>query len=378
MSTQKPEKKRVTTITDEWGLFTPIPNQFIEASYCFSDQARWLFVLLRFTTNGESKKAFPSYNDIHKLTGWATKTISKAIKELATHGWLVKEKQFGGNTHYILKRPNPSVLSLGQDWPKDSIDAPVSSLDCQSFPLASTGQETGQSFPLGSTVLSSGKDINRTILKTDLPKTELPRGGDSPSYPSEVFAPVFDCFDSAKYEADVEQIQAELITLFPALNSPSNASRLGELTMLVCNLGAPATYVAAWRGWFQARYAGQIANPFKFNDTFPELAKTGIEANAWLNGSVGARFVAHVCGLLDNRPVTASTANRVVAIGHWLDDNIKLGDKENWIKKGVQPKNFHKFWKEKFPSAANPNPDSVMKYALEFYQWLEQRGVPSE
>ena len=93
-----------TKITDEWGSFSAIPNEFIDAAGDLSDQSRWLFVLLRRYTNGQTGKAFPSYKLIQERTGWTPKTIAKAVRELEEAGWIEREKTFNGPTQYILKR----------------------------------------------------------------------------------------------------------------------------------------------------------------------------------------------------------------------------------------------------------------------------------
>lgn len=93
-----------TRLTDEWGTFSAIPNEFIDAAGDLSDQSRWLFVLLRRYTNGQTGKAFPSYKAIQERTGWTPKTIAKAVRELEEAGWIEREKALGDVTQYILKR----------------------------------------------------------------------------------------------------------------------------------------------------------------------------------------------------------------------------------------------------------------------------------
>lgn len=93
-----------TRLTDEWGTFSAIPSEFIDAAGDLSDQSRWLFVLLRRYTNGQTGKAFPSYKAIQERTGWTPKTIAKAVRELEEAGWIEREKALGDVTQYILKR----------------------------------------------------------------------------------------------------------------------------------------------------------------------------------------------------------------------------------------------------------------------------------
>lgn len=98
-------KKGRPTISDEWGSFIAIPTSFVIASKPLTDKARWLFVLLREYTNGESGVAFPSYDTIRERTGWGRSQISNAIKCLEKHGWLSRQHQFGGVTLYRLVKP---------------------------------------------------------------------------------------------------------------------------------------------------------------------------------------------------------------------------------------------------------------------------------
>ena len=137
-------------IYDEWGAFVTIPHQFIDNAAEYSDQARWLFVLLRRYTNGVSGKAFPSYALITERTGWTNKTIAKAIKELESGGWIVRQKQFSGPTIYTMVRP--------QNVPQGTTDS--SSLREQ------------MQFPQRTTVVPVGTSKKTDNKKTNSKKTE--------------------------------------------------------------------------------------------------------------------------------------------------------------------------------------------------------------
>lgn len=143
-----------TRLTDEWGTFSAIPNEFIDRAGNLSDQARWLFVLLRRYTNGQTGKAFPSYKVIQDRTGWTPKTIAKAVKELDHAGWIEREKTFNGPTHYILKR-NPHF-------------------HMESTPLPTGKQATSQReatpLPIGK---SNKTDVNRLTKQTDRERGEV-------------------------------------------------------------------------------------------------------------------------------------------------------------------------------------------------------------
>lgn len=93
---------------EELGPYTALANSFIEHSQHLSDSARWLYVLLRFRTNDASGTAWPSYEDLQRLTGWSTSTIRKAIRELEERGWLECRRRFGASAVYVLKHPSSS------------------------------------------------------------------------------------------------------------------------------------------------------------------------------------------------------------------------------------------------------------------------------
>lgn len=145
-----------TRITDEWGSFSAIPNEFIDAAGDLSDQSRWLFVLLRRYTNGQTGKAFPSYKVLQDRTGWTPKTIAKAVRELEEAGWIEREKALGDVTQYILKRKS--------HFPQGSGVLP-------------TGKRSTSPREVG--VLPTGKsnktDITRPIKQTDKERGEQPR-----------------------------------------------------------------------------------------------------------------------------------------------------------------------------------------------------------
>lgn len=135
---------------NEWGAFAVIPHEFIDASTAYSDQAFRLFVLLMRYTNGKTGEAFPSYTHLQSLTGWSTKTIAKAIRELEAAGWIVRKKQFSGPTHYTLVRPH--------SFPTERTD--------------STSLGKGMRFPTERTVLSQGKPKKNEIKYIESKKIE--------------------------------------------------------------------------------------------------------------------------------------------------------------------------------------------------------------
>lgn len=179
--------------------------------------------------------------------------------------------------------------------------------------------------------------------------------------------------DEAKaFEATSDEVQTALRDIFPGL--PPMSGVIANLTMYVLGTKAPPAYVRAWPEWFRQRYGGQIASHFKFTDTFHLFAAEGLTPDAWLNGSVGARFVAGCTGNLGHKPVTAQIASRVTAVGHWLD-TLMPKDKAQWYNQGATPEGFAKFWGERFKSQTGlPTPDSVMKYWADFTAWRANTG----
>lgn len=144
-----------TRIHDEWGAFSAIPNEFIDASDDLSDQGRWLFVLLRRYTNGQTGKAFPSYKVIQDRTGWTPKTIAKAVRELEDAGWIEREKTYNGPTNYILTR--------NRHFPQGSDPLPAGK--------CSTSHREVPPLPCGKSNKTDRNRLNK--------KTEVKSGGES-------------------------------------------------------------------------------------------------------------------------------------------------------------------------------------------------------
>lgn len=144
-------------LQDDLGTFTIIPNQFLSQSGNFSDHAFRLFVLLRYHTDNQSEVAFPSYKRIQSMTGWSTKTVAKAVKELMAAGWLNRKRRFNDSNVYRLQKP-------AQSFPTESL---------QYFPTESTS-----TFPGKAPVLSQGK-TNKTNINT---KNSHSSGSKNPHY----------------------------------------------------------------------------------------------------------------------------------------------------------------------------------------------------
>jgi hypothetical protein len=95
------------SLYDKIGQFITVPYSFIHNSRALSFHARWLFVALRYYTNGESGNAWPSYKTIQELTRMRREKINSSIKELEDAGWLERKKRFSNSTIYTLKIPRP-------------------------------------------------------------------------------------------------------------------------------------------------------------------------------------------------------------------------------------------------------------------------------
>jgi len=171
------DKKR-SSLTGEWGTFVSVPTEFTKNSRSLTDQGRWLFVLLREYTNSESQVAFPSYDTIFERTGWARKTISKAISDLVTHGWLTYEKSFGGVNNYTLIKPanssnrqllQESVNSSQRKLQKLPMETPIvpdgNSIKIESIQIESTKIESSLSKRAKDARSTEGKGTSLQIVK---------------------------------------------------------------------------------------------------------------------------------------------------------------------------------------------------------------------
>lgn len=98
-------------LTDKIGSFTAVPDVFIKNSSSLSDHARWVFICLRHYTNNKTETAFPSYDQLQEVTGYARATLAKAIKELIAAGWVEKKRRFSQSTVYTTRIPDALISS---------------------------------------------------------------------------------------------------------------------------------------------------------------------------------------------------------------------------------------------------------------------------
>ena len=221
-----------TRITDEWGSFSAIPNEFIDAAGDLSDQARWLFVILRRYTNGQTGKAFPSYKAIQAHTGWTPKTIAKAVRELEDAGWLIREKALGDVTQYILIRR--------QHFPQGSEVLPVGK-------QGTSHREVG--------VLPVGKSNKIEVKRSN---KETPAA----SPPTRTTTAIDDLGDI-------------LEDAYPG--HATNWKTMRELRDLVNRVNGTRSDVIAFPEWLRRNYPKKANSPFAFKDLFAEMVR---ESNA--------------------------------------------------------------------------------------------------
>lgn len=236
-------------LSDEWGAFTGIPNEFIDNAENLSDQARWFFVFLRRYTNGQTGIAFPSYDHIQAKTGWTHKTIAKAVRELEEDGWLIRYKNFGAPTEYKLVKKH---------FPTGTTDTSLREELTLPYGKNSTSLREESYFPTGRTVLPYGKTIKKEY------KTKEERRGEEKASPRATSSP-------EEPKAIVEGLGETLEDLYPG--HATNFKTMRELQDLVHRVSGTINQVKAFDGWLKARYPMKANTPFTFKDLFPVMVK---------------------------------------------------------------------------------------------------------
>ncbi len=92
-------------LSDKIGQFATVPHTFIETRG-LSTSARWLFVVLRYYTNGKTEVAFPSIQTLADTAGMKRHTVVRAIRELIAAGWLSRLKRYGKTAIYSIEIPS--------------------------------------------------------------------------------------------------------------------------------------------------------------------------------------------------------------------------------------------------------------------------------
>ena len=107
-----------TILKDKLGAFTAIPRQIIYAKYLTPEAFR-LFSYFRSmpSANSEASTAFPGYRTIREDIGLSFNVIAKSTRELEHHGWITREKRYGGTVVYTLRlgAENPEQYSRNRN-----------------------------------------------------------------------------------------------------------------------------------------------------------------------------------------------------------------------------------------------------------------------
>lgn len=192
----RPEEK--LSIYDEWGAFSIVPNEFIDACREIPEKAFILFVIIKRYSNNDTGYAYPSYTEIHRITGWSRTTIALAIKGLEKAGWLVVETRPQQNNKYRLVRRK-------QGSPETGLPALPSDDQGGGSPETGLGSpETG----LG-VVLKLDSIKNKEDLDTRLRSTSLRSVGDQASLIAPLDAP------GSSFQEDASASDNALVSLEP-------------------------------------------------------------------------------------------------------------------------------------------------------------------
>lgn len=97
----------------------------------------------------------------------------------------------------------------------------------------------------------------------------------------------------------------------------------------------------------------------------------------WLNGSIGAKFVAMMSGNLPGLPITEEAKADTKQVGKWIDDSLKgSGEKnwngEQWKAAGYSVTRFRQFMEaSNYKLLPKPKPGTVGKLWPEFTGWVK-------
>lgn len=140
----------MSKLSDSIGQFATIPFTVIKMIPVIGADSFTLFSYLRYRTNGESGKAFPSYETIQNDIGFNPRKIAKCLRILEANGLMTRHKRFGNSTEYTLICP-----------------------DAQSLPISSTVLPTG-------TVKSYQRGKTNYIDINQIDSTKIDLGADEP------------------------------------------------------------------------------------------------------------------------------------------------------------------------------------------------------
>ena len=157
--------------------------------------------------------------------------------------------------------------------------------------------------------------------------------------------------------------------LFPG--EAANHGKIKQIAEIAEKYHATVADVGRWKRWMKERHPGVPTTYYKFRDFFGEMMEEGVGAAAWLNGSIGGRFCLFAVGYKPDSPVPPRDRDLIITTGKWIDNQVKLVDKNEWYDRGIEPENFKDFWKERHPDLkTQPRPESIQKAWDDFITWL--------
>ena len=89
----------------QYGPYIMVPISVYERGRWLSSRAKLMWAVLKSFENRKNKQIFPSYDKLQERSGLSRGSISLALEELETFGWLKKRKRFGHSTVYKLLIP---------------------------------------------------------------------------------------------------------------------------------------------------------------------------------------------------------------------------------------------------------------------------------
>ena len=345
-----------STISDEWGNFTPLPDTFIEQAASLTDAARWLFVLLRYHTNRKQKCAFPSYKMLRTETTWNYTKIAAAVRCLEASGWLTRTRSFGKNTHYILRRPSSVDPSITH--PDNALLEPDSPTLQRSND--SPTQDHRHSPTLGR------RTVSMYGPRLSLPRESSARAREGENCGTTASAPLGD------EPLSVDHAPLDVALLEGAGFTPDQGETLSPGNW--AKLKAAATRLSA-AGVTVAHVQGVIW-PFARKPTFDQLADEAVKVRNGTdtlppfspNGSAGTRFVAWVSGWRDGGVLTAVEAAEIVRVGALLDAQVGNLSLAVWRERGWTPARFEVYWRAAVQGDYIPKPATVAKHWPKFVE----------
>ncbi len=179
-------------------------------------------------------------------------------------------------------------------------------------------------------------------------------------------------------EAFPDTVSDALNEIFPGY--ADDEKKMMPFVALVQKLHGRPVDVRNWPDWFATKHPASMQSTTNFRESFHRMMKE-LNPGAWLNGSVGSRFVLYTMGFnaKDNLPKVIE--NVVVSVGKWVDGQVQMAnnkDRGEWLTRGIVPERFEEYWNGRFPDAGKPKAESIRKYFDEFLQWNEDNPAPQK